>query len=192
MKKAFLFSIVCFLLILLAGQVAYGQSEKLEYKKHEIAFGVPILPVQEIATGISAIITDVLGQRVDDIKARGAFSLAYRYFPSRRWGVGVTGVYQRIDVNYKNPPAKSTFNTITVLANGQYSYIIKPRFDLYSRLGAGICSFNQSAGAGDSNDTVFAFQVTAIGIRAGGVFNSFIELGVGYEGIIHAGFSVRL
>lgn len=106
-------------------------------------------------------------------------------------GLGVTGVYEKIDVYYKNPAAKSTYNTVAILANGQYNYIVKPRFDLYSRLGAGICNFNQTGGNGDVSDNLFAFQVTAIGIRAGGVFNTFVEAGFGYEGLIHAGFSLR-
>ena len=194
MKKVYLYCIGCSLLFTIMNLCSFAQTETEEsqFKRHQIAIGSPIFTVQEIATGLSAIISDIIGQDVDEIKSKGTFSLSYRYFPSRRWGFGVTGVYEKIEVNYKNPTAKSTFNTIAVMANGQYNHIIRPRFDLYSRLGAGICNFNQSGGMGNSNNNVFAFQITALGIRAGGVFNAFAELGFGYEGILHAGVSLQL
>ncbi|MBO9566442.1 MAG: outer membrane beta-barrel protein [Niastella sp.] len=195
MKKFYLPCISCCVLFTVISLSSFAQTETEEppeFKRHQIAIGSPVFTVQEIATGLSAIVSDIVGQDVDDVKSKGAFSLSYRYFISRRWGVGVTGVYERIEVNYKNPAAKSTFNTIAVMANAQFNHVIRPRFDLYSRLGAGICNFNQSGGMGNSSDNVFAFQVTALGMRAGGVFNAFAELGFGYEGILHAGFSLQL
>ena len=193
MKEKYLSCIGSLLLVLMTGLPASAQSqEEVETRKHQISFGIPLLPVQEIVTGISAIASDIVGQDVDDIKAKGAYSLSYRFFPNPRLGVGVTGIYQRIDVNYKNPTAKSTFNTIAILANGQYNYLMKSKFDLYSRVGVGICNFNQSGGVGNSSDNAFAFQVTAIGIRGGGTFSSFVEAGFGYEGILHVGFCLRL
>ncbi len=45
---------------------------------------------------------------------------------------------------------------------------------------------------GNSNDNVFAFQITAFVVRADGVFNAFAELGFSYGGILHAGFSLQL
>lgn len=195
MKKIYLQCVSCGLLFTVMSLCSFAQTEteEPEFKRHQVAIGSPIFTVQQIATGLSAIVSDIAGQDVDDIKSKVTLSLSYRYFPSRRWGVGVTGVYEKIEVSYKNPTSKSTFNTIAVMANGQYNHIIRPRFDLYSRLGAGICNFNQSGGGmGNSNDNVFAFQITALGIRAGGVFNAFAELGFGYEGILHAGFSLQL
>jgi hypothetical protein len=191
MRKNCFLCISCLLFTLLISEVAVAQKEKSVSKKHQITVGAGLLTIPDLLTDISAIASDAVGQDVDEVKSSGAYSLSYRYFPSRQWGIGITGVFEKIDVHYTNPAAKSTFNTFAMLVNGQFNYIMKPRFDLYSRLGAGICNFNQTGG-GNTNDNIFAFQVTAIGVRAGGVFNTFIEAGFGFEGLLHAGISLRL
>jgi hypothetical protein len=63
---------------------------------------------------------------------------------------------------------------------------------MYSGLGFGISHASESGEDTESvNETCFAFQINAVGLRVGEQVAGFMELGFGFDGIIGCGITVR-
>ncbi|MFT3750133.1 MAG: hypothetical protein QM768_17580 [Agriterribacter sp.] len=155
----------------------------------ELAYGIATVPEIPGATG-NFFAIDNNHTQVDNISGIGGFSLAYNRYISKRFSLGVTGVYTKATVTYHVPSAKFDWAVFTVLVNAKYNYVYDPLFHMYSGLSAG-CSFNNIIGSAEGNNQAFAYQVRLLGARFGAKFGAFAELGYGYEGILKAGVSLQ-
>lgn len=180
-RKAFLLGLFCVYLNSLFAQRSFIKNEI------EIAYGVGTAPEIPDVTG-GFFDADNNHTRIDNITGIGGFSIAYNRFVSKRFSIGVTGVYSKTSVSYRVPSAKFDWAVFTVLLNAKYNYVYDPLFHLYSGISAG-SSFNNIIGAAKGGNKAIAYQARIIGARFGAKFGAFAELGFGYEGILKAGVS---
>lgn len=177
------------LLLILSLFFTAGLFAQNKYIKNEIeiAYGIGTAPEIPDATG-NFFDADNNHNRVDNITGIGGFSIAYNRFVSKRFCIGITGVYTKTTVTYRVPVAKFDWAIFTVLLNAKYNYVYDPLFHLYSGVSAG-SSFNNIIGSVKGGNHAFAYQARLIGARFGAKFGAFAELGFGYEGILKAGVS---
>lgn len=118
---------------------------------------------------------------------------------TRRFRAGVAGVYNRWTDSYFSGGTRvgSIDNSVYVLmADVTVSWVRAERFELYSGLAAGGGWWNQAGqGIGASQDGVqsgFAFQIRYFGVNVGTErFRAFLDLGLGFEGLVVGGLTLR-
>ena len=188
MKKIYLALLLFFLL----SNLSYSQQ-----KKNEIYGSYGLASVQEISSILNDIIILPFVGGDFTIKSRvGPFIAGYKRNLSDHFTVGISGSYTSFDKEYtilnSNDLKFTVENTfITALADANFTYNPGNIVQLYSGLSAGVSSFQQKDSIETDNSTITAFQVNAIGIRAGKNIAAFLELGFGYKGIINGGLSIK-
>ncbi|GHV57148.1 hypothetical protein FACS1894182_05270 [Bacteroidia bacterium] len=198
MKKVFL--------LLLIGSAALGVSaqnvskESISQKRHEISVGVGIFNDVQLASALGDLMAmTVTGGYLVEPGAYHAFSpnVNYRYWFTNRFGLGGSYVFDTNSVKIrKDGSSGSSFDEYTryystIAIEGVLNYVTKSTWQLYGLLGGGL-SIASVPKSDVLNTVVFPnFQVTPIGVRIGGSFGGFAEVGYGYKGIINVGISVR-
>jgi hypothetical protein len=120
----------------------------------------------------------------------GTFSLTYRYYlsPTVTLGMGI---------GHENISNWASFTSFIPEVTFKYldtkdSHV---RVRLYGSVGYGFSILNDlHTGVGkvdESGAKPWGFQATPIGVRIGRQFAGFMELGLGYKGIVHGGLSWR-
>ena len=116
--------------------------------------------------------------------------ITYRYYINKNVTLGMGIGYENI----------STWGSFLTFAPEMTFCYLDTRDDLirvrlYGALSYGISVFDdltRTAGEADrSGPWASGFQATPLGVRLGRQVAGFIELGVGYKGIVHGGLSVR-
>ena len=120
----------------------------------------------------------------------GTGCVTYRYYLSQNVTLGM-------GVGYENISTWGSFLTfapeVTVkYLDTRHDYI---RVRLYGAFSWGISVLaDNSVKAGDVDESgpkPWAFQATPIGMRIGRQFAGFVELGLGYKGLVHGGMELR-
>lgn len=183
-------------LLLFCSVVAYSQGE--HQGKMEIYAGYGIATAQDIVTGISNTLgTALLPGMVKriDISGGGALFAGVDYNITNRVTLGLQGNYASYDQTYRmDDESTSTLEMkyVTLMGHSRISWVNKSFFQLYSALGAGVTMIRGTA-EDSKKDTHgnFAFQVSPVGVRVGNHIAFFVEAGIGFQGILSAGLSVR-
>jgi len=135
--------------------------------------------------------------------AIGSLNIGYkRYFIKNKLCVSANFIYCQINAKYVSQKNDSLNYNIKdrvfcVLPGVEYHYYNKSIVQLYSGFHLGICYYNQKQSTISNKNTTthsqikVAFQADLFGIRVGKKIGGFIELGVGYNGIIKVGISGR-
>lgn len=171
--------------------------------KIEIRGGVGFATAPEILEDITGGITESLvnpGYTNVDFSGTVAAMVTVLFKPESRFSYGVDFVYDNIKANYiyADPAQDTRTNTgyLTIMARGDFKYIRKPSFSLYSSLAAGIAL--RSADVLDissdisKNDLGGAFHLSPLGIRVGNKIAFWAEAGFGFKGVLCGGIAVRL
>ena len=116
-----------------------------------------------------------------------------------RLRAGVAWVYQRWTEAYFSGATQvgSIDNTVhTLMADLTGIWVRSDHLELYSGLAAGIGRWSQvGQGIGSSQDGVqhgFAFQLRAVGVAVGSErVRAFVDLGLGFEGLLVGGLTLR-
>ncbi len=87
--------------------------------------------------------------------------------------------------------ATVNFSYYTFMVRGDYTWYRKSWTSLYSGAAAGLSVVTEESEGESQDDTEYylAFQVNAIGVRLGNRVAGFVELGLGYSGILSAGIT---
>lgn len=123
----------------------------------------------------------------------GPIAAGYRRNLSDHFALGIEGSYTQFNQEYTILGSKfkvdNTFTT--VMLNSRYCYNPSNPVQFYSGISIGGSNFNQKDSVQSANSTIFAFHVNAIGVRFGRTFAGYLELGMGYNGIVNGGVSVK-
>jgi len=120
----------------------------------------------------------------------GTPAITYRYYLSGNVTVGL-GVGVETINNWGN------FTTIAPEVSVAYmdSWAEKVRVKLYGSLSYGVTIFQNNSLRTDEKDNsgvwAYGFQATPIGVRVGRQVAAFLEVGMGYKGLVHGGLAVR-
>lgn len=132
------------------------------------------------------------------------FNIQYRYKPNRRLWIGFDFAYEVLRYNYQKENERRGSGEAQFLTGAfklDFHYIDRPMFKMYSGIGFAYTSLDldrdriDDTGYREQHDMeeLFPnFQLTLAGFRIGSQFAFFTEIGVGYAGVVNAGFSLRL
>lgn len=138
----------------------------------------------------------------------GATFFSIRYFMYNRLALGISGgiTNERGQYTDRTNPSfiTSTYKQgITTYAiELYYIYTFRKYFEVYTLIGAGpsftktgtttFTTPNATGAVTNTSDNNLKAQYSPIGIRFGGRLGGFLELGVGYKGVINGGISYKL
>lgn len=153
--------------------------------------------VINLSMEFSSLFSQVYDNGIYEISSiAGPLSLSYyRILESnKRWSFGGSIVYNHINyINTENTNNAYIFNTLTIAPEAKIKYLNpQNKFNIYGSWGIGIAFFTYKKNEENETRTIphINFQVTPLGIEYGGNIKGFLELGVGYKGILSAGISV--
>lgn len=198
-KKQNLFSflkIKLLIVFLLASQWVIAQ-------RNSVSIGYGIVTTDQFITAFSGALAGAftgtfMGGTVTNTKSTGAIALSYhRFNATNRVGVGLALVYDKLSADIVNSTktkiSSSSTQAITAAVEGKFKYNKGDHFNIYGLLGAGY-TFNRtsydpppSSGKDSFDNSHFNFQVTPIGVQFGSAVKGFIELGIGYKGLVSGG-----
>lgn len=133
----------------------------------------------------------------------GLFITYHRSSANNRFHYGIAAGYDKISGSFSNQSGSKkgdfTDTNITFAVEGAISYLNKPTVRLYGLLGAGytINSYKNTVKIGGNEIETLKgsypnFQVTPIGASFGKNVGGYIELGLGYKGLLNLGLYARL
>lgn len=198
MKFLFILSASIILLIATSNNKLFAQDSK-----HDISVSYGVLTNDQFLDFYSDLFIDIftLGyETTDNTKELGGIFITYKNI-AHKFNWGITAGYDAIlssDIKDKDTlVGKGYSNRITIALEGDYRYINKDIFQMYSGLGLGYTfrkdTYNPDIGPEQTNNiNHFNFQLTAVGVRFGKSLGGFMELGFGYKGILNFGLSYQL
>lgn len=132
-----------------------------------------------------------------DTKFIGTYGIDYYYQVNSWFRPGAKVVYEGLSTTiYDSTDALvNHYNTSTLsfMASTQFSYLNKKHVKLYSGIDLGVATiFDDNKESSSSSTTLFAFNLTPIGIQIGNdrIFG-FVETNIGMDALVKAGFGVR-
>lgn len=200
MKKALLL-----FMLMVPFLVGYSQERNNEVYAN---YGVATMPA--FAEAFGDIFEDLLigtftGATVQstDTKTFGGIGIGYKRNLNKRLSLGLGFLYQSFDVTQTvKMPLSGTLVDIksqdvyyTFMARFDFNYVTTEWVNMYSGVAAGMSlnqyTFDDNTQGKDDDNTHFAWQLNAFGIRVGKGFGGFAEVGFGYAGIVNAGLSLK-
>lgn len=192
------------ILIAIALVLSISKINAQEKGTSEISIGYGLATNNQIIDALGEAFTYpvTLGTvKYTDEKSSNAIHIGYKYALIDKLMVGATVTYEKNSKTVNANDAKigsETANIYTFAIEGNYRYVSKESFQMYSGLGLGYTNSAQKFDSIDTNASNrnestgnFNFQVTALGFRFGKKIGFFTELGLGYKGILNAGISYQ-
>lgn len=180
MKK--LFAILAMMGIMNATAMAQN------YQKNEIALTWGIGSAQMIGQGFASISHSIEGDASNKLQT-GNISLQYMRNLNKTIAVGAIVGYENLSSEIKDNGQvhNCSENDITIMPAIRASWYRTNLLSIYSKVAAGV-DFAVSSDSNDKSETMFAFQVTPIGIEIGkGNIRGMVEAGFGFQGMVMAG-----
>lgn len=193
---------IIFILFLLSLLPYLLYSQKL---KNEISAGYGVLSMQEGFHGFGRAFAGAFFFNPGDVKlnySTGPAIISYSRVINKDLTAGFSFSYTKVSsqISYlwtHSDTTRFTTQFYTVMGKMQYTYT-KPDeiVQVYSGLAWGASFFNTVNNYPDrTSDTedgsYFAFHFNILGIRVGQNFAGFMELGLGFNGLINGGVSVK-
>ncbi len=163
---------------------------------HEVTFGAGWLSGRDLA------IQAGINTATNITSASPTYYFSYRYFLSRRFAVGFTAGTQTLSgIVKQDSQFRDTYNftdkCTTVAFEMTSVYMQRKIATWYTRMGVGFSFIKEQqdyvySSATSQNFTLFNFQYTPFGVRVGKTLAGFLELGIGYKGVVHGGLSFAI
>lgn len=170
-------------------------------RRHDISLSYGVVTLDQLSDVLEDILTVVITLGTfskENLDFSGAPFLSYHFAPRGRFGFGIAaGTYRTTgDLQSMDSPVGTFKETNTIAAlELDYRWVYKPSFQLYSGLGAGLRFRKGRYHVGDeletTDNTFPTFHVNALGLRFGKQVGLFLELGLGYKGVLNGGLSAQ-
>lgn len=135
---------------------------------------------------------------LENESAQGCFLIGYNYNLSEDIAAGVKLSYQKFHGEYHGSGGQISSvkdSYYSIIGGFQINYSNTGYTQLYSGLNLGLFIWDKWSISNniieESDKKYLGYQITVLGIRTGGMVGGFLELGVGYTGILSGGFSVQ-
>lgn len=195
------------ILLIIIVVVVNGQNWERSFSHHDIMIGYGVPSLEGICDFNSPLLNDVFPEERyvrDDYNGTGVASFGYRYIPKNGMVMfGISGSYHASKAEVYNLgqyQGDLKRDWYSVVVDFQYRYKNLNKIQLYSGVAVGYVVGNEkleaAAETGVPSQTgdisKIAWQINAIGMRYGGDFGGFFELGYGYKGIVNFGISYQI
>jgi hypothetical protein len=193
--------IIILILIIFLFPLSLRSQEKkqIPIPKHNIygGYGVGTIPdMANMFEGLASVMVTLGYSQIKDKNYSGSFFIGYSNNLTEQFALDLKVGYQSYTSIIYNSGIKvgnQNDNYYTFIAGFNIQYSNKNFFRTYSGLDVGIFFDHQkeiyNGKEKEKNRTYLGYQVTVFGLRAGGNVGGFIELGIGYMGILSGGIS---
>ncbi|UCF06584.1 MAG: hypothetical protein JSV33_06030 [bacterium] len=186
------------LLVLSVLILSSGTASAQDYR-HEVSFSVGVGSVpailEEFRDVAMFLIFPPLASliREDSEMAVPTLSLSYRHHLRKWLSLGGTFAYEQMERTYyfrDQETGTTDISYYTLMGRIDFTYVRLRLYQMYSGAALGI-SFSTERAENDESqgENYFAFQVNAVGLRVGERVAGFLELGLGFNGIVCAGMT---
>lgn len=139
-----------------------------------------------------------------EVEGKGPWMLGFKYEVTPNITFGILGVYSVTNAIYNETVVRNGIESSTSqkVVSNQYSSLVHVSYSwwdydlltFYSSVAAGVSYgvFKNSSESIRVNKYAPAYQINALGVRAGAQFGVFLELGYGYAGVANVGLSLYL
>jgi len=158
-----------------------------KYPHYEVYGSVNTFTVQQAIVGLDHIcILFCQGPAPARTVTGGpAIGLGFSYYVMPRWSVGAFGNYQGLTLTDSSEPDPFHYNFVTVMGRTDFRWVNASAVQLYSGLALGVVFVDRSS-------PLPSLQLNVLGLRVGNEnIGGFVELGLGMNGILGGGLSVR-
>jgi hypothetical protein len=201
MKKSILaILVVCWMS---AGYVCQAQKNEIS-----VSYGINSTNGQKFSEsafeGLFTLFTlGLLKYHLENIKEPGPVFIAWKTYGRPRFGYGLSLGYLRVTYDvvsgtlWSNSQNRmhANYSAVTFAPEIEYKYLKKPSLDLYSSLGVGYTLISIPTESRDENISYptdhFDFHFSPFGVRYGKDIAAFLELGIGYKGLVQFGISYK-
>ena len=172
-----------------------------EETSHELGFSYGVVPNSVWIDVLSDVVPAIFGEKYENGNYVGPIGVEYYYHTSPLIGVGAIGVFaSNTEDGYRSEVLTShrSRSYFTLMPSVKFDWLRRDNWGLYSKvaLGATLSRFsvqdydenNRKGEKKITNDVLFNFQASLIGVEAGNrSARGFAELGIGEQGIALAG-----
>ena len=187
--------LVLTLAIFILAPAGFGQT-----RHHDLSLSYGVLSSDQLTDIFEDIVTIVLTFGTfgkTDQEFTGVPFLTYHYSANSRFGFGAAiGGYSssgRLAFGGDDVGTFKERNTIAAVEL-DYHWILQPSFQMYSGAGVGV-RYRKGTYVTTESDTISkvlpAFHLNALGIRFGRKIGFFLEMGIGYKGLLSGGLNAQ-
>ena len=187
--------------VLALAALVLTQAGLAQDRRHDFSLGYGVLSGDQLADIVTGVLTIVITMGTfakDDMTFTGVPFLTYHYSSNSRFGFGAAvGGYssQGVLLVLGEPVGEFKERSVFGAVELDYHWVMKPGFQLYSGAGFGIRHRRGTYSDADDTETynkiLPTFHLNALGLRFGRTVGAFLELGVGYKGMLSAGLNAQ-
>jgi hypothetical protein len=176
-------------------------SARGQNSKTTISFNWGVGTIPEVVGITSGLLDDLVsGTVTSNTTSTGSIGLQIDHNLSPRSSIGLGVAFESISQDIESFTSsqpttdKYTATYLTIMANGTFAYMNKKYFKLYGRLGIGASFTSESIAYSTpvhDHSVLLAYQISPIGLQAGGKLYFKAELGVGFIGFATIGVGYR-
>jgi len=195
LKRCLRPALILTLAVLVLAPAGFGQT-----RRHDLSLSYGVLSSDQLTDIFEDIVTIVLTFGTfgkTDQEFTGVPFLTYHYSSNSRFGFGAAiGGYNSSGHLQFAGDDVGTFKEKNYIAAVEldYHWIMKPSFQMYSGAGVGV-RYRKGTYETTESDTVSkvlpAFHLNALGIRFGRKIGFFLEMGIGYKGLLSGGVNAQ-
>ena len=195
LKRCLRPALILTLAVLVLAPAGFGQT-----RRHDLSLSYGVLSSDQLTDIFEDIVTIVLTFGTfgkTDQEFTGVPFLTYHYSSNSRFGFGAAiGGYDSSGHLQFAGDDVGTFKEKNYIAAVEldYHWIMKPSFQMYSGAGVGV-RYRKGTYETTESDTVSkvlpAFHLNALGIRFGRKIGFFLEMGIGYKGLLSGGVNAQ-
>lgn len=182
---------MCFVVV----SSAFAKNDK-DRNEFSIAYGQATIPQFAYVMGeVFGVMFSLGHASFENPHMFGAAGVEYVHYTNDWFGFGGTVLCDYMTAKTvsvdkdgnKTPNGDFKLGCLSVMPLVKFAWLNRPHVGLYSKLAAGAGYFFANGGEAKDNFSV-AFQATPVGVDFGGEqFRGFLEVGVGWQGIVSGG-----
>lgn len=202
--------IICFFVFMSVMTNLFSQD--LDYNKNELELNYAFLTDEFVLNVFSEAIYSLSHHDRDSnfvyrdrLYSKGAIYFTYRYNLLQSMSLGLTSGLDLSDGFIADHNGRRIGTTkkvnLTIAAECKYKYLDRKIITLYGYIGIGYSillarnyytTIDPGLPFGDKIQNHFNMHITPIGMRLGKKLGGFLEIGLGYKGLLNAGVSLTL
>ena len=160
-------------------------------RRSEVSVSYGMAPVTDWIDSYSNILTGVIAGSGTDLTGWGTVTVGYSFRVIGSLRIGAQVAYSSNEQEVKKSGTEIKNRYWTLMPNVKWNWLNLKIVSFYSRVGAGASFSKAKVGGQSDKSTLFAFQVSPVGVEVGGRIAAYAEAGIGTSGSLLVGARYR-
>lgn len=160
-------------------------------RRSEVSVSYGFAPVTDWIDAYSDILTGAVSGSDTDLTGWGAVTVGYSFRVIGSLRVGAQVVYSSNKQEIKGTSSEIKNRYWSLMPNVKWNWLNLKIVSFYTRVGAGATFSKAKFGGQSDKSTLFAFQVSPVGVEVGGRIAAYAEAGIGTSGSLLVGARYR-